>query len=279
MPVPEATVNEDDLATPRECQVGCAGNVPGMQPIPVAHRVHKATNRPLRTRVLASYERHDFASSFSRNGVHGAPCEFVTLGPYPPRLSLHRPTERVRKPGLNLKCRWLRQNVISLVCPHVPDFRHPMALSRSGNLGCNAPCCELNQCPIWGRTFAPQRSARRTNAQGRAPIRAAPRRCAEAALSGSGCGSACFADARAAHPALARAYLAGIGAALARELAIAPVALAGGWIHRFTLRVLQSGLLVPRPHSSAPQSRAPAPRSGLLAPRSGSMRPLRWRLR
>jgi len=63
--------------------------------------------------------------------------------------------------------------------------------------------------------------------------------------------SACFAIARAAHPELAPAYLDRICAALAREFTIAPVALAGGWVHRFTLRVSQSDLSVPRRHSSA----------------------------
>jgi hypothetical protein len=52
--------------------------------------------------------------------------------------------------------------------------------------------------------------------------------------------SARLAIARAAHPALVPAQLDRVRAALAREFAIAPIALAGDWIHQFTLPVSQS---------------------------------------
>jgi hypothetical protein len=52
-------------------------------------------------------------------------------------------------------------------------------------------------------------------------------------------GSTRSAVARAEHPALAHAHLARVGTPLAREFTVAPVALAGSWTHRFTLRVLQ----------------------------------------
>jgi hypothetical protein len=57
--VPEAAVHEDDLAVPRQDQVGGSWKIAPMQPEPVAERVHRAAHRQLGLRVLLADAPHN----------------------------------------------------------------------------------------------------------------------------------------------------------------------------------------------------------------------------
>jgi hypothetical protein len=62
MPVPKTAMNEDDLTIFGEDKVWFARKAGDMQAKSVTARVHNAPHQYFRLRVLASDERHPFAS-------------------------------------------------------------------------------------------------------------------------------------------------------------------------------------------------------------------------
>src|SRR5208282_1381905 len=70
MPVPEASVHEDDLTPAREDHVGIARQVPCVQPVAITHPVHKSPDQHLRLCVLPSNQTHPPAALGGRQGVH-----------------------------------------------------------------------------------------------------------------------------------------------------------------------------------------------------------------
>ena len=80
VPVPEATVYEDDRMMARQHEIGRTGKVPPMQSKAVTHPVHDRPDDPLRQHVARANPRHA-ARTISRAQVVGHPA-------YPPPTPL-----------------------------------------------------------------------------------------------------------------------------------------------------------------------------------------------
>jgi len=62
MTMPETTVDENDLLSSYEHQIGRSGQIAAMQPIPEAHPVHQSSHDHLGFRVLSPDTGHPFGS-------------------------------------------------------------------------------------------------------------------------------------------------------------------------------------------------------------------------
>ena len=68
MPMPEAPVHEDDLASAGKHQVRVPWQVAGVQPVPIPHAVDETPDQHLRLRVLSSDQAHPLAALGGRQG-------------------------------------------------------------------------------------------------------------------------------------------------------------------------------------------------------------------
>src|SRR3984885_2032499 len=70
MRVPEAPVNENDLASRREHEVGTAGKSPPVEALTIAQPEDELADQQLRALVLGAHARHDLRSLPWRERVH-----------------------------------------------------------------------------------------------------------------------------------------------------------------------------------------------------------------
>ena len=72
MPVPETAVDKDDLFTRTEHEVGLAGQILAVKPIPKPETVHQTPHDELRLHILAFDTPHIFGTALRRQLVHDA---------------------------------------------------------------------------------------------------------------------------------------------------------------------------------------------------------------
>lgn len=63
VPVPKASVDEDDLLAAGEDEVGCPGEIPAMKPETIAESVRKPSDNQLRLCIRLSDGRHQLAAT------------------------------------------------------------------------------------------------------------------------------------------------------------------------------------------------------------------------
>lgn len=76
MLVPEAAMNENNLFSTRENEIGLTGQVRPVKPIPVAEAMNQPPNCQLRFHALAFNPAHVLGAALWAYPVH---CELVTL--------------------------------------------------------------------------------------------------------------------------------------------------------------------------------------------------------
>jgi len=72
MLMPEAPMNKDDLAQPREYQVGDAGEFPRMKPVSEPHAMHQTADNHLWTRISAFDAGHPLTTFLFGEIIHDA---------------------------------------------------------------------------------------------------------------------------------------------------------------------------------------------------------------
>lgn len=70
MTVPEATMNEDYLATGFEDQIRTARETPVVQSVPIAQRIHQPADKHFRLCIFTPDQRHPLTSLLRRHGIH-----------------------------------------------------------------------------------------------------------------------------------------------------------------------------------------------------------------
>ena len=68
--MPKTSMYENDFTSTREYQVGITRQAPVMEPIAIAHSVHKAPDYHLGLRILRPNPAHPLASPGGGQGVH-----------------------------------------------------------------------------------------------------------------------------------------------------------------------------------------------------------------
>ncbi len=69
MTMPEAAVNEDDLAAAAKYEIGLSGKSPVVQSVSKAHAVYEPTNDHLGPSIVAFDEGHSLAAFRARQGI------------------------------------------------------------------------------------------------------------------------------------------------------------------------------------------------------------------
>lgn len=79
MPVPEATMNEDDSLASAEYEIGLPGQVFCMEPVAIAEAKDQPPYCHLRTRVFGADAGHDLGASGLRDHVHSCTAPLALL--------------------------------------------------------------------------------------------------------------------------------------------------------------------------------------------------------
>src|SRR5438046_798221 len=73
MLVPETSMDEDNLATTNENQIGASWESVDVQPVAETHSMDQPANRHFGLHVFTAYRAHHLAAFFWRNFVHRLP--------------------------------------------------------------------------------------------------------------------------------------------------------------------------------------------------------------